>query len=136
VACPYFLPVMPHQSDAWATPPRVPLGVVYSGVCCASEARIEPNEDALRSFCNNGYAKGGCSHFPIDAECDAMRYSIATATEVKVEIQFILEKNHAPLRHGRAEYSIERSEFSGLEGIALAQGRAFIESYLRRTLAV
>ena len=127
--CPYFLPTLPRQSTTWAKPPRVPLGEIYAGVCCAGESRFEPDENAL---CNSGYASECCSHFPAGAECDAMRYSISTADDTMVVIQFILEKDHGPLRHGRAEYAIERKELSGLEGVAAAQGRAFVQSFLRR----
>lgn len=84
------------------------------------------------SSCNCGYGRGKCAVFPADAECDALRYSIAEDRGVEIEIVFVYEKDYAPLRHGRAIYSRENREVTGLAGIAAVQAGAFAAGYARR----
>lgn len=130
--CPYFVPTERLQSSSWARAPRMPLGEPCRGVCHAGGEPFEPVGEQLESACNRGYARAACSRYPAEAEVDAMRYSIAADSEREIEIHFILEKDYAPLRHGRAIYNRASGELSELSGVAAAQARAFIEIYSRR----
>jgi hypothetical protein len=135
VACPYFHPDAPFEDGAWLKPPRVPLGDPCSGICEASEEKARPSIEELRTFCNNGYARGRCHRFPASAEADANRFSIARDHEGVVELVYIRERDYAPLRHGQAIYRIAESKFEGLpdgDDAMAGQARRFTESYLKR----
>ena len=66
-------------------------------------ASHEPEEQEQREICNTGYARGRCAKFPANAEADAVRFS-ADRDGVVV---YILEKDHAPLRHGVVSDQLE-----------------------------
>ncbi len=99
MACPYFLPKQRIGHAGWNPAPRLPLGDAWSGSCQAPGAEaFEPDEDSLRTFCNYGYARGRCSHFPAQAECDAIRFSVIGNEPLK--ILYVREKDGAPIEHG------------------------------------
>ena len=56
----------------------------------------EPLEEIQREWCNRGYARGDCAHFPKDAAPDAVRF----AWNADHQLIYILEKDHTPLKHG------------------------------------
>jgi hypothetical protein len=78
----------------------------------------EPPEEHQRELCNCGYARGRCPDFPVDAEADAVRFSMKGGTVV-----YIFEKDHAPLRHGVLTLS-----GASADALLLSQARAFAES--------
>lgn len=94
MACPYFVPEEKAQHPSRPLPARSPLGGLYRGTCDADPAH-RPDADELYDFCNTGYARGLCSHFPVDAEADAVRFS-----EHRGKLLFVLERDHSPVRHG------------------------------------
>jgi hypothetical protein len=75
----------------------------------------EPEETEQREICNTGYARGRCDRFPTDAEADAVRFS----SNRDGTLVYILEKDHAPVRHGRVNDLLERH--------LLEQARAFAD---------
>jgi hypothetical protein len=122
VACPYFEPVQPLESSAWARPPRYPLGDAYTGVCRARpDAAFEPPKERQEAVCNFGYAHGQCDCFPSGGSPDAVRFSILADEGERITVLYVLEKDYAPVEHGAPS-----------QGLVAIQARAFLSSYLRR----
>jgi len=97
-------------------PPRLPLGRAWAGVCVAPGfVSEEPEETEQREICNIGYARGRCGRFPSNAEVDAVRFS----ADRDGGLVYILEKNHAPVRHGQVS--------DLLESTLLRQAKAFAD---------
>ena len=50
-----------------------------------------------------------------------------------LELQYILERDHTPVRHGRLKFEAAEGCFeeSGAPEFVLPQARAFVETYLR-----
>ena len=123
MACPFFEPRQKLDPGPWTHIPRLPLGAAYSGVCRARPGQAhEPSEDHQRELCNCGYARGRCSDFPPNAAADAVRFSAKSAHV----IVYILEKDHAPLRHGVLEFPAAVVE----DALLLSQARAFVQNHL------
>ena len=135
MACPFFQPttVLEHH-QAWAVPPRLPLGEACAGMCRAAADTFEPDASLLHDLCNRGYGRHACPRFPHNATADAIRFSLESDSGGVLTIVFVYELNHAPERYGRIEYRESTAEFNGPldDPIALAQARIFIASYLRR----
>jgi hypothetical protein len=135
MACPYFYPVERFQDREWPTPPRLPLGDPYHGMCCVNPTReTRPDLETLRQYCNLGYARGNCPRFPKDAAADAVRFMVAGDEDEALKLQYVLEKNHAALEHGPLEYSLGEGRFlvSHANELLRRQAQAYLESYLRR----
>jgi len=125
VPCPYFLPQAPLQETKWAVPPRAPLGVLHAGECRAGTVP----QVADHERCNFGYARGECGKFPSDAAVDAVRFAVDSREPGLVRILYVLEREHAPLEHGRLTFSIADRRLEGAETSPLleAQARVFVE---------
>lgn len=105
---------------------RAPLGGMFHGDC-------EKRGTGDARLCNFGYARGSCASFPEAALADAVRFSAAGSSDGVVRLVWILEKDHAPVKHGFLEYREPAGEFvEKPEGVLGAQARAFIENYLAR----
>ena len=97
----------------------MPLKQAWKGVCVAPGfASHEPEETEQREFCNTGYARGRCGRFPLNAEADAVRFSVGCDGA----IVYILEKDHSPVRHGTVT--------DQLESPLLEQAKAFLDQSL------
>ena len=135
MACPFFMPAEIIVQKGWIHSPRLPLGALYRGICYAGAEPFEPPASALETACNCGYARGRCERFPKDAPKDApdaVRFSIRSDAGGKLDLIYILERNHAPAKAEPLEYSLTERRFLGEPGRLLAaQARAYIESYLR-----
>jgi hypothetical protein len=77
-------------------PRPVPLGDLYRGTCHDS---YTPSDTELRQWCNFGYARNHCAHFPADAGPDAVRFAIASEGPA-ISVHFVLERDHRPFAHG------------------------------------
>lgn len=135
MACPFFYPVERFQDREWPTPPRLPLGDAYHGMCCVNPTReTRPEMETLRQHCNLGYARGKCSRFPAGSGPDAVRFMVAGDQDDVLKLHYVVEKNHAPLEHGPMEYSLAESRFAVGHSSELLrrQAQAYLESYLRR----
>jgi hypothetical protein len=134
VACPFFAPSVRLPAGSTFPAPRQPLGDPYAGLCHAvPSAPFEPPEPVLRRFCNCGYARGLCRHFPDSHPADAVRFSVTADHENDhVKLVYIIEQYHAPLEYGPLEYA--GGIWVGLEPSEplASQARAFAENYLSR----
>jgi hypothetical protein len=128
MACPFFDPQRRLDPGAWTHRPRLPLGDAYGGLCRAREP-FSPEEEHQREFCNRGYARGVCEHFPVSRDADAVRFSVAAENDGFLRIVYILEKDHAPLSHGELELSGEAGPPA--HDLLMRQARAFAESYFK-----
>jgi hypothetical protein len=123
MACPYFLPKQRIGHAGWNPAPRLPLGDAWTGTCQAPPVGpFEPREETVREFCNYGYARGRCPHFPAQSEFDAVRFSSNTTEGHPLRIIYIREKDGAPVEHGEWRDNMDNAILS-------AQGRAFMECY-------
>ena len=134
MACPYFYPVS-RLEEAWAVPPRLPLGDAYSGECRAGTSPMQPQDTVMRGCCNSGYARGSCDVFPNDSRADAVRFTVASDLKHEIRVQYIFENACWPLEHGELLYSAADDSFAPLplDEIAARQAAVFMQSYLRRT---
>lgn len=133
MACPYFYPTARLESGCWVIPPRLPLGDAYAGECRASTAQFQPGEQQLREFCNVGYGRGSCEHFPLARSADAIRFHMRGESDELILIQSVAEKECWPAGSVGLEYSISSRGIRGTEDPILArQAVVFVESYLRR----
>ena len=123
MACPYFEPVEVCEPPSIR---RVTLGEMYSGRCMRGGVGVV-------ELCNEGYARGRCEHLPGgDAVPDAHRYSIAGQCEGRIELTWIVEKDHRPERFGTSLYVIQEARFEPPVPHEMAgQAAAFVASYLR-----
>jgi len=137
MSCPYFYPVeavegrLPAPADA-----LMPLGDFWDGVCQAVSGHPHrPDDPALLRFCNLGYARGNCAHFPAGDGPDAVRFAIARDLGDTIRIQYAVETEHHPFAHGRLEYSRVRGEYVEWPADALLRSKAlaYVWSYLRRS---
>ncbi|PWU05091.1 MAG: hypothetical protein C5B51_15525 [Terriglobia bacterium] len=133
MACPYFYPVEREQRGTSNIYP-LPLGDAWNGVCRAS-AGCNPEPDSAQ-WCSLGYARGRCRHFPgEDSGPDAVRFAISRDDGVRIELYYVLERDHLPFAHGPLEYSLAAAQFTRapIAETLLRQAEAYVLSYLRRT---
>ena len=119
----------------WVRPPRFPLGDSFGGACHSHPADIiEPPEAHQRELCNCGYARTRCDRFPGGSAPDAVRFSVTDDTPNRLLVVYVIEKDHAPVEHGRLEYVIAdaRLDAPHISDVLVQQARAFLESYLSR----
>lgn len=119
VACPFFMPVALVEETGWIHAPRLPLGARYRGFC---KSRPDEQFEAQGDLCNCGYARAACDRFPMDAEADAVRFSVIANDPLK--LVYIYERGHAPSTFGVFEYPAG----PGGDAILAAQARAFAEA--------
>lgn len=129
MACPFFEPRTKFGEGPWDPAPRLPLGEAWGGVCVSpGSTSQEPDESKQREICNTGYARGRCPRFPSNAEADAVRFSAVQDGEGVLRIVYVLEKDHAPLRHGLLIYSEGKFIGDPLENPLLEQAHAFVSA--------
>ena len=114
-------------------PPLLPLGDPYWGECTAQGgAARTPEWQAVRDWCNMGYARGQCPWFPEDGP-DAVRFAIGPDSGERIRVRYAVERRHEPAGHGELEYDAATRTFTPAAGAALLQqAGAYVESYLRR----
>ncbi len=141
MACPFFDPQRRLEPGPWTHRPRLPLGDAYFGFCNSpSGATHSPSEEHQRELCNRGYARGLCEHFPVSSAADAVRFSVVAEDRGgAMRVVYVLEKDHAPLRHGALEFQIADFPAEPFatpieappDDLLLRQAQAFVESYLK-----
>jgi hypothetical protein len=134
MACPYFMPTEPCETELWPFRRRLPLGDGWAGFCGApGHAGVQPNAEELKEFCNLGYARR-CPYFPQDRAADAVRFSIARDHEGKLDVCWVLEMEHRPRQRGTLEYDSGLRRWSWLhpDGRVQRMADCFVSAYERR----
>ncbi len=135
MACPYFRPLTPCSGSIDSHHAMLPLGDLWTGVCCADGGHpCRPDDAALKPLCNLGYARGACDRFPPDDGPDAVRFAVRGDDGARLRVYYVLERDHHPFAHGPLNFSLPGGALlSQVPGEALArQAHAYVESYLRR----
>jgi hypothetical protein len=107
------------------------LGDPHGGVCAATGGPAPAAR--VRTCCNAGYARGACPNFPGGDAPDAVRFGIVRRAGGAATIRYVIERDHHPFEDG----ALELSEVGGAapgESTLIRQARAFLGSYLRRTI--
>lgn len=104
------------EDQPWSRPARVPLGALWAGRCEA--AAQEPPPARQRELCNQGYARGICACFPLEARADAVRFSFLEPQR----LLYVLERDHAPVEHGVID-------LASAPPLLQAQARAFVAAF-------
>ena len=136
MCCPYFYPLAPRTSGYDPQNAMLPLGDLWSGVCCAGTPQPwHPDDATLKPLCNLGYARGACRRFPAEGP-DAARFAVREDDGARLRIYYVLERDHHPFAHGPLEFSsIGGTCLGGSPGETVArQAQAYVASYLRRKL--
>lgn len=94
------------NDGSWPHPARLPLGAGWRGGCCASGHEVTAGEAHVREFCNLGYAVL-CPHLPQNRDWDAVRFSVASASEEQITLHYACELGHAPKEHGTLTYELK-----------------------------
>jgi hypothetical protein len=111
LACPFFVPREILNDGSWPHPSRLPLGAGWSGECCASGVMTLPLDSEIREFCNLGYATR-CPHLPRPCDWDAVRFSVARASDEQVILSYVCELGHAPIEHGKLIFDTGAGKWS------------------------
>ncbi len=133
MACPFFYPTEKNYSAGWPFPARLPLGAGFCGTCRAAKEEINPSDAELRDFCNLGNA-GGCSRLPADRRADCVRFVVAKNDGPRIVLQYVCERDHAPVEHGVVEFDcVGQRWLTKLEDACLQrQTEAYLGTYLER----
>lgn len=102
--CPYFEPQRVVAS-AKQTSARLPLIQEHDGLCRAGSDPVEAPGDMRFRYCNHGYSRGACQHFPPHETRSAFRYQLLGQTESELEVLIIEEQNYAPAGWRIVKYS-------------------------------
>jgi hypothetical protein len=87
----------------------------------------------LQELCNLGYART-CCRLPEERAWDAVRFSVASATEQEIRLLYVCELEHRPGQHGTLEYDVVGRFWPGPHSDARIQKMAesYVDAYLSR----
>lgn len=122
------------DAELWPHRQRLPLGDGFVGRCMApGRDGVTPDEAALKEFCNIGYASG-CAHLPADRKADVVRFAVVRDGGDTLSLDWVLERAHLPVEHGKLEYDAREARWHVLHGDRCVQRMAecFMETYLAR----
>lgn len=102
MACPFFIPTVPHELELWPHRYRLSLGDGFAGCCAAHAPESLCDDETLRSQCNLGYAR--CAHLPAERLFDAVRFQVQSQSYTILLVQFACERAHLPASCGELRY--------------------------------
>jgi hypothetical protein len=131
--CPYFEPRR-ALAAAQSAKGRLPLIEEYDGFCRAAAEPFEAPPEMRTRYCNHGYSRGACEHFPNSETRSALRYHLTRLTQTELEITVVEEQDYAPVAWCVVKYSStpERLEPEMEDGCMRAQVMALCRAYLNR----
>ena len=137
MACPFFVPLEIVNDGSWPHPSRLPLGAGWTGNCRASGQELAISETNVRNFCNLGYATA-CQHLPRNRDWDAVRFSVARASQEQVTICFVCELAHAPIEHGELTFDLagEVCHNAHADPRVLTLANCYLQAYRARQVVV
>ena len=131
MSCPYFDPIAPQVPGSGPESAMLPLGDMWAGLCrAARDAPWQPDHATLQPYCNLGYARGACAHFPDDDGPDAVRFTVYADDGAVIRLYHVLERDHHPFAHGPLEYPLAAAPAA--DSLLARQAHAYVQSYLRR----
>jgi hypothetical protein len=132
VACPYFFPLEKSATIGWAFPSRLPLGAGHCGTCRAAEQAITPSDDQIKDFCNLGYA--ACHRLPSERSADCVRFAMGRVEGDRMILQYVYERQHAPVKHGNLEYDCARGQWLAIldDECVQRQAECYLAVYMER----
>lgn len=138
MACPYFIPTVPHPFELWPHRHNLPLGDGFSGHCGACSPASRCDDETLSSRCNLGYAD--CVHLPAERELDALRFHVASESSTTLRVQFCGERVHQPVVCGELRYDCSSAGWIDLPdprfaSLAMAAVRAWLARHARAVSA-
>jgi hypothetical protein len=88
----------------------------------------------LVRFCNHGYSRAECPHFPATDDRSAMRYSVVRRSTEFLDLIIIVERGYTPVTWQSVRYFIDSGflEPACADACTRAQALAFSKAYLRR----
>lgn len=104
--CPCFEPrhaVPPQHPNA-----RLPLLQEHDGLCRAGAEPFEAPAAMRFRYCNHGYSRGACEHFPRTEARSCLRYQLTCQTGTELEIAIIEEQDYAPMAWRIVKYSTDQ----------------------------
>ncbi len=130
--CPYFEPR--HTVSSQYPNARLPLLQEHAGFCHAGNEPLETPLAMRFRYCNQGYSRGACEHFPSAETRSCLRYQLNRLTGTEFEIAIIEEQDYAPTAWRVVKYSMEqeRLEPEIQDCCIRAQVVAFCRAYLVR----
>ena len=133
MACPFFYPAEKSVTIAWAFSSRLPLGAGFCGTCRAGAEESNPADDELRDFCNLGYS-AGCSRLPSVRRADCLRFVVMHDGGNKIILDYIYEREHAPVERGQLEYDCAGQSWPVRlsDECAQRQAECYLAVYLER----
>lgn len=113
---------------------RLPLIEEHEGLCRATAEPFEAPAALRMRYCNHGYSRGACEHFPNTETRSAFRYHLTYLTETELEITVIEEQDYAPAAWRILKYSSEPERLEPeIEDCCMrAQVLALCHAYLNR----
>jgi hypothetical protein len=129
--CPFFEPQQ-IAPDPMSSRARLPLIDEYGGVCHAADQQYIPPPDVRFRFCNHGYSRGACDHFPSAETRSCLRYDIVRRTLSTLDLICVEESGHLPLKWYTLQYQIGENtiQADSIDGCVRSQALAFCRSYL------
>jgi hypothetical protein len=122
------------NDGCWPHPSRLPLGAGWTGNCRASGQELAASEAHIREFCNLGYATA-CPHLPLRRDWDAIRFSVARASQEQVTICFVCELDH---EHGKLAFDLASEAWLSAhpDPRVLRLATCYLQTYRARQSAV
>jgi len=113
---------------------RLPLLQEHEGLCRAEAEPFEAPAAMRFRYCNHGYSRGACGHFPSHEKRSALRYQLRPITETEFEVMVIEERDYAPGDWCVVKYSTghELLEPEIQDPCVRAQVLALCRTYLNR----
>jgi hypothetical protein len=133
VACPFFFPTEKTYTVAWAFSGRLPLGAGFCGQCTSGPEPVTPGDNELKDFCNLGYATQ-CLRLPADRRADCVRFAVAKDEGQRIVLQYVCERDHAPVEHGAVEFDCGQQRWLAQldDGRLQRQAEVYLAVYLER----
>ncbi len=133
MSCPFFEPQR-RAADPLHPGARMPLLEEYDGRCHAAGEPFTAPAELRFQCCNHGYSRGACASFPAAETRSSIRFDILRSDTAALEILYLEEREHAPLRWQTVRYALDTESLEPeLNDVcAHAQILAFCRSYLRR----
>lgn len=102
-------------------------------MCRAGTEESNPTDDELRDFCNLG-CSGGCSRLPVVRRADCLRFVVMRESDQKIVLDYIYERDHAPVERGQLEYDCEKQSWPVRIGDECAhrQAECYLAVYLEK----